>query len=177
MSLDASGGHSRIIAEVTSRDGWDGLIEGLRKAFDQLGTTWRVGNDIAGLAEGHLEKIFAPIPIKGLGRRTFGPVLGACGAKILIVVDETALAFVRQHNRFRPRKGAVTRAKTAKKRKANQRLRQRRLLPPELARMMRARQVLQQSGSERSAIARKAAVIRWERVKAAVKASPSPASG
>lgn len=154
----------QIIAEVRSQDGWDGLLEAFRLAFDKLGTSYRALNDIAGIAEGHAEKLLAPIPIKEFGRKSFGPILGALGIKILVVIDEPALASVRQHSRYSARRvDAPSRHSSVNVRIAKAKRRRAKLLPPGKARMMRARQILMTPASKRSEIARTAARARWRK--------------
>lgn len=162
----------RIIAEVRSQDGWEGMLNALRLAFDQMGASYRTVNDLAGFTDGHAEKLLAPLPIKNMGPATFGPLLGALGAKIIVVVDESASAYVRGHHRYQARRrDAPSRFTSKKVRKSWERKRKAKLLPSERARAIRAISTLKSTPAERKRRARHAATIRWNDVKAAVEAA------
>jgi len=47
---------------------------------------------VMGFTNGYLQKLLAPKPPRLIGMRTLGPVLGVLGAKLLLVVDDVALA-------------------------------------------------------------------------------------
>jgi hypothetical protein len=47
---------------------------------------------VAGLTPGYLAKLLAPKPVRRIGMDSLGPVLGVLGVKLLMVVDEQAIA-------------------------------------------------------------------------------------
>lgn len=153
-----------IIAEVRSADGWAGMLNAFRLAFDELSTSYRVVNDIAGMAEGHVEKLLQPKPSKNIGPVTFGPLLGALGIKILVVIDEPALASLRRHSRFQSRRHDAPSRHTSKNvRKAQAKRRRSKALPPERARLIRGLATLKMTPQQRTASARHAARMRWKK--------------
>lgn len=65
-----------------------------RDRAQQLNITRDTIDQIAGLTSGHASKLLAPEPLKHYGLRSFGPMLGALGLKLLVVEDPEALARV-----------------------------------------------------------------------------------
>jgi hypothetical protein len=99
----------------------------------------------------------------------WGPLLTVLGVKLIMVENLDAL------RRFAPR---LTKRNAASVRYASGRTRKKRpKLGPEWGKVMAARRVLSQSPSERSRIARLAAVsrwIKWRDIKEATRASAKP---
>lgn len=81
----------RVIAIVHD---YDGLVAALRARVAEFGVSAETIDDLAGIATRYTSKLLAPIPIKGLGRVSLGPMLGALGLKIIVVEDTEALRLV-----------------------------------------------------------------------------------
>jgi hypothetical protein len=144
-----------VLAEATN---YDELVAAFRSRIAALGTTMETLDEVAGLPLRYSSKLLAPFPIKGFGRISLGPILGALGVKICLVEDAEMLARIK--HRLVPRKNTGTRVQAQRSRrylvfKGN----------PELARMFRLRQVLQQTPRQRRRIARIAAAARWARAR------------
>jgi hypothetical protein len=153
----------RVLAEIFD---YAGLHAALRARTDQLAVSRAELDSLSGLQEGYCGKLLAPVPIKRLGMESLGPLLTVLGVKLIMVEDRDAL------RRIGPR---LTKRNAASVRYASARARKKRpKLGPEWGRMMAARRVLSQSPSERSRIARKAAIIRWKDVKDAMRAAAKP---
>lgn len=155
---------------------WDELHAALRARADELRWSRLALDEIAGLADGHVAKLLAPVPIKGMGAKTFGPVLGAMGLLILVCEDPVALAAAR---RFAAAKGLTERDEKLA-RQANMPatampatggVRNPALRDPALAsefgRRMRSRQLAKMSPAQRRKSARHAARARWAKVRMA----------
>lgn len=69
------------LAEV--RD-YDGLVGALRARVDQLGCPYKSIEEAAGLADGHLGKIFGPSQVKTLGMVTVFKLADVLGLKFVI---------------------------------------------------------------------------------------------
>jgi hypothetical protein len=145
----------RVIAVV--RD-YGELIAALRARVVELGSAGETIDDVAGLPLRYTMKLLAPIPVKALGRTSMGPLLGALGLKLVVVEDTEA--FERIRRRLVKAKNAHHSMLTTKRR-----LRSRFPRGPEFARVMRARGILKTSPKQRSRLARKAARVRWGRVR------------
>lgn len=156
----------KVLAVVRAQEGYDGLQKALRARWLALGIRGEDLDDMAFLTAGHGPKMLSPDPPKNLGATTLGPVLGALGAMLLVVVDEEALARIRKHlgkRSVRPENAGMSmQAKRKRKRRAKSPFR----LSPDFARLCRARQLLGQTERQRSIIARKAARGRWGKVRA-----------
>jgi hypothetical protein len=139
----------RALAEI--RD-YAELHDALRARVDQLSVSRSELDSLSGLQGGYCGKLLAPVPIKRLGMQSLGPLLTVLGVKLIMVEDSDAL------RRIGPR---LKKRNDASVRYASGRARKKRKLGPEWGKLMAARRVLSQSPSERSQIARRAAVIRW----------------
>lgn len=73
----------------------------MRWRADALEITRARLDEIAGLQEGYSAKLLSPSPMKKLGDKTLGYVLPALAMKLVAVVDEEALARIK--NRLTPR--------------------------------------------------------------------------
>jgi hypothetical protein len=137
------------------------LIQVLRRRAAQFGTPMEQLDEIAGLPSRYVSKLLAPVPIKAFGPVSLGPLLGALGLVLVVSEDAAALARVKSRLIRSPYAGSKMLAGKPKRRfsliRGN----------PELARMMRLRQVLLQTQHRRKEIARNAAAIRWGDVKGA----------
>jgi hypothetical protein len=142
-----------IIAEA--RD-YGQLIDALRSRLDSLNTTMEVVDDVAGLPLRYSSKIFAPVPVKSVGKVSLGPILGALGLKLLVAVDEEM--FERIRHRLTPRRntrGGI-RATPGRKRSVL-------LGNSDWGRVMHARWMLATTPRRRRAWARQAIAARWSR--------------
>ena len=150
----------REIAVVQS---YDELIRALRKRADELKITRETIDAVTGLQGGYSAKLLASVPIRMLGRVSFGPILQCLGIILIVAEDPTQLERISRQfeKRSRPAAFYAGNAMLAKKRKRRPFAAFRK--SPEFARLMRARQVAKQTPEKRSAIARIAAQARWAR--------------
>jgi hypothetical protein len=81
---------------------YDGLVLALRRRVVELNTTLGAVDDLAGLPSNYTAKLLCLHTMKCLGPISLGPILGALGLKLALVVDEDALA--RVHDRLPLRK-------------------------------------------------------------------------
>jgi len=172
----------RQIAVVRTHDE---LHAALRARADQLGWTRTALDDLSGLANTHVSKLLAPVPIKRLGRSSLGPLLGAMGLVIIIAEDAELLERMRrlavakghgQRNEEMARNGALrANAKPAKSRRGNPML-QDPALASEFGRIMRARQLAGMTPAQRRRSARWAARSRQRKLRAREPANSKPAN-
>jgi hypothetical protein len=148
----ATAAPDRVIGTAHS---YDELIDAFRKRCDEFGATRESIDHLAGLPAGYCSKVFAHKPVKGFGRVSLGPLLGALGLKLVIVEDAEALAKVKL--RLAPCVYAGSRVLARKRRKRFSLFRGN----PDLARKIRHLQILEQTPQQRQRIARKAASARW----------------
>ena len=140
-----------IIAEIRE---YDEFTAALRKWVYDLDTTYDCVSDLAGVQDRYLNKLIARSPIRNFGRTSLGPVLGALGLKILLVIDTEALAKMRPRYKKR-RKHASDDASDGNARSLR--------FNSKLAHVFAHRRALLQSPETRKQIARKAARVRWGR--------------
>lgn len=140
------------------------LHDALRARAEALGASYETLDRIAGLPDRYVNKLLAPVPVKGIGRKSLGPLLGALGVMMLLVEDTEALERIsrRLTKSSRNRNDASGGMLTVQKHK-----RRRYQLKgcSEWGRMMRARQTLMMTERERSMRARKAARVRWSKAR------------
>ena len=74
----------------------------LRRRADELCVSRITLDEVSGLQDGYCAKLLAPVPIRGLGASTLGPLLGALGLALVVVEEQAALDRVR--DRLTPRK-------------------------------------------------------------------------
>src|SRR5262249_40908533 len=79
----------RVIAENIRTYGE--LVAAFRARLVELGTTMEMVDEVAGLPLRYSNKIFAPVPIKTLGKVSLGPILGALCTKLVLVEDQEML--------------------------------------------------------------------------------------
>lgn len=82
----------RQIAVVRS---YDELIAALRARASELAISRETIDAVSGLQSGYSGKLLAAVPIKGLGKTSLGPMLGALGLSLVVVEDLEMLARVR----------------------------------------------------------------------------------
>jgi hypothetical protein len=143
------------------------LHAALRARAEELRLSRETIDAISGLQSGYSGKLLAPVPIKGLGPATLGPILGAMGVFIVLVED---VEMLERYAARQPKKSERFGRHTGQDVPANIRGRGWALLPlvtdSEFQRVMRCRQLATQGPAERKRIARKAARARWKRRRA-----------
>jgi len=153
---------NKILGSINN---YDTLIELLRKRQSDLGIAMETVDAVAGLPLRYTSKLLAKVPVRQLGRVSFGPLLKCLGMTLIAVEDLSALKRIESRLTKRQRApsdaGSPMLAQKRRKRRGFSAFRR----SHEFAKLMRARQILQQSPSERSAIAHKAALARWNRHK------------
>lgn len=71
---------------------YDELMAALRARSDEIEMS-RDGLDvIAGLPRGYVSKLLAPVPLKGIGRTSLGPLLQSLGLALIVVEDLSTFA-------------------------------------------------------------------------------------
>jgi hypothetical protein len=144
----------RILAECRT---YAQLIAALRAWIAELNVAGETVDDVAGLPLRYTAKLLGPARLKSIGPVSMGPLLGALALKLVVAVDHEMLARIR--HRLVPRRyaGDHMLARKGRKRRRFNVLRGN----PDRARMLRALQVLGQTDTHRSRIARIAATERW----------------
>lgn len=81
----------KVLAEVFD---YPQMIAAFRARANELKISRSHENtaNVAGLTNGYLAKLLAPKPVRRIGAVSLGPVLGVLGVKILVVVDDAAMA-------------------------------------------------------------------------------------
>jgi hypothetical protein len=81
----------KVLAEVTN---YPALIAAFRARANECKIARSHENtaNVAGLTNGYLQKLLAPKPVRRIGMESLGPVLGVLGVKLLLVVDDVAMA-------------------------------------------------------------------------------------
>ena len=92
------------------------LIAAARVRMAQLDITFETLDTVSGVQAGYSAKLLGPEPSKGLGKMSFGAIMGALGIKLAVVEDAEALARVRdrlvKRRNARPREGKQYRLRT-----------------------------------------------------------------
>jgi hypothetical protein len=164
----APGSSPEVLGEVTSRNGYAGLISIFRARFDELGITGETADYLGGLAAGHTTKLLTRDHMRRFGPVTLAPILGVLGIKLTATVDEEALAQISA--RLTP-----ARFKRWNNAGAEMLARRRRKNPGSFknmghGRVARAKQILLTTPMQRSRAARHAARARWRAVREAARA-------
>lgn len=148
----------RIIAEITD---YPGLLDAFRTRFVelQLPVSGDTTNDIAGLPNKYVQKLVGARPVRRIGMTSLGALLGIGQCKLLMVVDQEAAE--KYGGRLTTRNGNLVRSA------ASHVILTRRFMQ-KIGKMGGKRRVANQSSRRRKASARHAAIIRWDRVRAAV---------
>jgi hypothetical protein len=144
----------RILAEC--RD-YAQLVRAIRTWIAELGTAGETIDDVAGLPLRYTMKLLAPVPVKGIGRTSLGPLLGALGLKLVVAVDHEVLARIR-HRLVARHHASCPMLAVGKPRKQHFSVFRGN---SDLARALRQGQVLKTSRRRRRSIAREAAQARW----------------
>jgi hypothetical protein len=84
------GGEGRALAEIHD---YAGLVRALRARAEELDVSRETLDAVSGLQAGYSGKLLAQV--KGVGRVSLGPLLGAMGCALVLVEDPEALAKVR----------------------------------------------------------------------------------
>lgn len=154
--------NQRILAVVYD---YKGLVDAFKAWVAELNVARETLDSVAGLPDKYAQKLLAPVPVKGVGRTSLGPLLGALGLKLIVAVDHEQLERIRHRldqrseaDVKRETSNANGRMLTGKRRKKSATL-----IHPGTARMMRSRGVLMLTPRKRSRIARLAARTRWKR--------------
>jgi hypothetical protein len=143
------------------------LVAALRFRLADLGTTGETVDEIAGLPSHYTSKLLAPSHVRVLGKVSLGSLLGALGLKLVVAVDEEALAKIKHR---------LTPSRWSEKRRTRQRLKlmeaaaavgqdadaQRRALMSELGRQSHAARMARTTPEERQRQASVAATARWK---------------
>ena len=159
----------RIVARCRN---YQELVEALRRWFvEELGTTYHCVDALAGLPTSYAAKLFSPFrrrqggvrPIERLGMTSLGPILGAGGLQIGLIVDQPQLTRVLKHSAFKRRvirspytNGGI---RTAPSNSG--------WFTPATGRLMRARGLLLTTPRQRRRWARQAITARWAKRKVA----------
>src|SRR3974390_2358256 len=75
---------------ATVRD-YHQLIQALRQRSDELKVSRETLDAISGLQQGYSAKLLCSPPIRGLGKQSLGPFLGAMGCALILVEDTEQL--------------------------------------------------------------------------------------
>jgi hypothetical protein len=86
------GAGQRVIGECCD---YDGLIAVLRVRATELRTSRETLDAIAGLPKGYISKLIGARPVRRIGMKALGELLGALGIKCVIVEDQQALERIR----------------------------------------------------------------------------------
>jgi hypothetical protein len=81
----------------------------LRQRKERLGLSNEALDELAGFTRGHVDKLLGPVPVKGIGAVTFGPLLDALGLSGTLFADPAKAA--RLAGRWEKRKAALVRDK------------------------------------------------------------------
>jgi hypothetical protein len=135
------------------------LVRAIRTWIAELGTAGETIDDVAGLPLRYTMKLLAPVPVKGIGRTSLGPLLGALGLKLVVAVDHEVLA------RIRPRLIGRHHASLALLPVGKPRQKAYTINSTEVSLLYNERRTLKLSPSRRSSIARIAAKARWAKVR------------
>jgi len=111
-------------------------------------------DEVAGLPLRYTSKLFAPFPIKTLGKVSLGPILGALCCRIDLIEDHEMLERI-GHRIISTRKNA--RERMPAKRRGHV------LKNSDLARLLQRRWVLQTSPQQRRRWATQGAQARWQK--------------
>jgi len=90
---DVDGAGQRIVGEFCD---YTGFVEALRVRVLELKTPVEALDAIAGLPKGYISKVTGARPVRRIGMKSLGEILGALGVKCQIVEDEHALDSIRR---------------------------------------------------------------------------------
>jgi hypothetical protein len=151
---------------IGSGHSYDEFVAVLRMRAHELGMAHEHLDHAAPFQTGYAGKIFAGVPMKSLGRFTFGPMLRALGLKFVLVEDADAIKRITYGAKKRNDAGE---SMPAKKKPRNRRSKNNRHLRgiSEWGKLFNAKRSLKLSPMQRIAIARRAAIVRWATIKRA----------
>lgn len=150
----------RHIADVLD---YDGLVSAIRARAEELNISRNTIDDVAGLTPGYASKLLAAVPLKKIGAVSLGPLLGALGMRIVLVEDLEQMRRVAE--RMTKRNAAQSRLlPDGKHLGVTVKISLRQL--KKLSRLGNDARSRSLSPRRRKLIARHAAQIRWERVRA-----------
>ena len=161
----------RQIATVTT---YPGLVAALRTRVEELSASGETLDEVSGLPAGYVSKLLSPNPVRRVGMKSLGPLLGALGLALVVVEDEAAMA--RYGKRLIKRDERLVRVLAVRSGRGKHTLTSVRFL----------RKIASDGGDARAAklgprrrkqIARQAALVRWSEIKAAVSGTAKAASG
>jgi hypothetical protein len=130
------------------------FIDGLRARLAELNVAGTTVDEIAGYAGGYTQKLLGARPVKRIGLRSMGDVLGALGLKAQLIEDPEA--FARVAGRLNPRKQRQMRNGVVQVTYTKRFFRKIGLIGGRLSRSKMSRK-------KASALGRKAALARWHR--------------
>jgi hypothetical protein len=110
---EAPAAMGKALAIVTN---YDQLLQAIRARRDALLITHATIDVLSGLPDGYASKLLCDPPMKHCGAVSLGPVLGVLGLRLVVEVDDEALAkiqsrLVKRKRPLRPkRQAAATRA-------------------------------------------------------------------
>ena len=82
------------MSDLGTISSYDDLHAALRRRADELKLSRRTIDDLAGLADGYVEKLLGPSQVKKLSVRSLGAILAALGVKLVLVEDPLARAAI-----------------------------------------------------------------------------------
>jgi hypothetical protein len=153
---------SSVLGEVTTLNGYAGLIDIFRARFDELGITGECSDHLGGLASGHTTKLLTKGHMKRFGPVTLGAILGVLGLKMVVTVDQEQLAQISGRltpAKFRRWHDDADNAMPSRKRPRKSYY----FSNPANARLARAKATLLMSPMQRRRAAKHAALVRWRR--------------
>jgi hypothetical protein len=83
-----------------------GLVEALRRRKEELNLSNATIDAIAGMQDGYASKLLAPKPVRHIGYRSLGDLMGALGVGLVLVEDSAGRA--RLESLWEPRKRSPT---------------------------------------------------------------------
>jgi hypothetical protein len=152
----------RVIATIDGKNGYKALIVSFRERIMELGTHMEAVDAVAGLPTRYTGKLL-DIKIKKVGQRSYnlgmdslGPLLGALGLKLVVMVDETADYKIKEGLNGLKRRGMSGS-------KLNNTGFRTGFENPRIARLARAKQLTISPSKYRSMSARIAVCARWQK--------------
>jgi hypothetical protein len=140
------------------------LIQAFRAWYlDGMRSTFATIDAVAGLPIGYCEKICRPLPARRFGPISLGPLLGAGGLKIQLVVDEEALERIRRHSAFKEHSPNAPYSRQYASRSMRPERKRNRFITRANSQILNARRLLVTTPAQRRNWARAAAAKRWAR--------------
>jgi hypothetical protein len=167
--MEVSNSESSAVRVFATIGSINDIHNALRERFEALEFSRATIDAAAGLAHGHAAKLFAMPPIKRFGDLTLFPTLEAAGLRLALIEDPAAMERAKTHPK---RDRSQIRNRVSKRMMEHMKP----LVAAELGRSGGLRRVANQTASQRSESARKAALSRWRLYRAAVKARANAAT-